>query len=146
VNPLVAYDVICLVGVVLCVALAYDRPTRPTPRIVGAYRDVTIDVPALERPAWLDQADDSETWVYRAGNPRPSRRPRTYNESDAATWPDPPAPAVFRQPRLGLDGQVPVTTTVALAWDRWENRRTVYVVRGLPVDHHARTQQLAVVA
>jgi len=113
VNPLLAYDVICLVGVALCVALAYDRPTRPTPRIV--VRPPTIDVPPLDRPAWLDQADDTVTWTYRA---RRRQWPTTRSTGPAwpgPTFPDPPAPAVFRQPRLGLDGRDLVLSSVAVA-------------------------------
>ncbi len=124
VNPLVAYDVLAVIGVLVCVAILRDRPRTPTPRIVGAYRDVTIDVPALERPAWLDQVDDTETWTYRAGNPRPFRRPRAYNEIGRAVFPDPPAPRFVRQPRVGLDGQVAATTTVARAFDEWPDHRT----------------------
>jgi hypothetical protein len=111
VNPLLAYDVLAAIGVLICVAILHDRPTRPTPRI--AIRPPTTDVTPLERPAWLDQPDDTETWTYRARNPRRSRGPLPYNEIGRAVFPDPPAPKVFRQARTGPDGRIPVLSTVA---------------------------------
>ncbi len=109
---LVAYNVICLVGVLICVAIIHDRPTRPTPRI--AVRPPTIDVVTLERPAWLDEADDTETWTYRA------RRRRWPTLAARPAWPgpvfpDPPAPVVFRVPRVDQLGRIPLTTSVAAA-------------------------------
>jgi hypothetical protein len=144
VNPLVAYDVLAAIGVLVCVAIIGDRP-RPTPRIVArpealqlaAYR-TPVTTPPARLEDWLTVPGPA---VWSAGNRRP------INELQGqARFPDPRAPRFVRQPRLGADGRIPLTTSVALAWDRWENRRTVYVVRGLPVDHHAHTQQLAVVA
>ncbi len=122
-----------------------ERSTPPVPRIMARPEAVQL---AAYRPAVTTHPACLEDWltvpgpaVWSAGNQR-----RTNELQGHARFPDPRAPRFVRQPRLGADGRVPRTTSVALAWDRWENRRTVYVVRGLPVDHTAHTQQLAVVA
>jgi hypothetical protein len=92
-----------------------ERTTPPAARIVGAYRDVHVDVPPHVRPAWLDQPDDTETWTYRS-----RRRQWPTTRSTSPTWPgpafpDPPPPAVFRVPRVDPLGRIPLTTSVAAA-------------------------------
>jgi len=123
-DPLVAYCVITLVGLLLTAAIAYDRPARPTPRIVGRPRTTwsgrSSSIDTTPRPAWLDRPDDTVTWTYRAGqgDPRRMRRLRTYNAFAGTTFGDPP-PAVFaRQARPTLTG------SVAAAWDQWHHRTT----------------------
>jgi hypothetical protein len=109
VNPLAAYCAITLVGVALCVALAYDRPTRPTPRI--ALIPPTVDVPTVPYPAWLDEPDP--TFVPATHRPRAA-----VNEHTGTTWPDPPPPVFARQPAPTLTG------SVAAAWDQWHHHTT----------------------
>jgi hypothetical protein len=109
VNPLVAYDVLAVIGVLICVAILHDRPSAPTPRIVVT--PPTVDVPTVPYPSWLDEPDP--TFV-----PATHRPPRSVNEHTGTTWPDPPPPVFARQARPAL------TASVAAAWDQWHHRTT----------------------
>lgn len=140
-----------LVVVPLVLAVSYltvrlvERSTPPADRIVArpsALRLADYRPPVDTPPAPLgDWATDPGPAVWSAG--------RVLGDLPATTWPNPPVARHMRQTKTRPDGNPLLTSSVAVAWDRWEqrpDRRNVYVVRGLPVCHHADTQQIAAVA
>jgi hypothetical protein len=88
-----------------------ERSTPPAPRIVGAYRDVAIDVPDPEPlPDWATVPGPA---VWSAGQVRGTNR-----TPPAITFPDPPRPQFQRQPQSTL------LASVAEAFDQWEAHQT----------------------